>query len=141
MLATASVGVIGAFSGVEISGSLGAALGGSTALYFASTMIVPGMLGFWVVRHSQRNRTPRQIEVECRAEAIALTGVAIGWLGFAVAAAVVGFRAVAVTIALGAVTVACVWRMIEICCDLRKLHRAMRAGPLPADPPPVAEGP
>ena len=141
LLATAAVGVVGAFSGVQISGSLGAVLGATSALYFGATMILPGTLGFWSVRHSQRIRTPRQIETECRAEAIALAGVGVGWLGFFAAAAAAGFKAIAVTILIGAVPVACAWRVVEIRRDLKKLHAALEAGPRLADPPPIAEGP
>jgi hypothetical protein len=121
---------------------LEAALGDvSSSVYFALTMIVPGALGFWVVRHSQRIRTPNQVDTECRSEALALIGVAVGWSGFFLAAIAAGPQAVAITVIIGAVPVACAWRVVEIRRDLRKLHAAMVAGPHPADPPPIAEGP
>lgn len=141
LLATAAIGVVGSVSGVEISGSLGAALGPSGApLYFASTMIGPGTLGFWAVRHSLRLRTPQQIRRECRIESLALVAVALGWSGFAAAAILVGYRAIAITLLVGIVCVGgALWRMVEIWHDLRKLAAAEHQ-PRLADPPPLAEG-
>ena len=138
--ATATIGIVGVIVPVPISGSLGAVLGAGATWYFAATMVAPGGLGFLAVRHSQRSRTPHQIEGECRMERWALAGIAVGWAGFAAAAIAVGWRAVAVTILILAVgVVAPLWRMWEIRRDLKKLHAAME-DPKPADPPPIAEG-
>lgn len=139
-LATAVIGVIGVIVPVPISGSLGAALGDGSSAYFAATMVAPGFAGFWFVRHSQRARTPHQIEAECRLERWALAGIMVGWSGFAAAAIAVGWRAVAVTLLVAAVGVAApLWRAWEIHRDLKKLRAAL-ADPRPADPPPIAEG-
>ena len=138
--ATALIGTVGVLVQMPISGSLEAALGEGATWYFAATMVAPGGIGFWAVRKSQRERTPHQIEVECRMEWWTLAGIAVGWAGFASAAIAVGWRAVAVTILILAVgVVAPLWRMWEIRRDLRKLHAAME-DPKPADPPPIAEG-
>lgn len=138
--ATAIIGVIGVVVPVPISGALGNVLHTGAAAYFAATMVAPGAAGFWFVRHSQRSRTPHQIEVECRLERWALAGIIVGWGGFSAAAIAGGWRAVAVTILVLAVGVAApVWRMLEIRRDLRKLKSAL-ADPRPADPPPIAEG-
>lgn len=140
LLGTAAIGIAGAVSGVEISGTLGAALGGTAAVYFACTMIGPGSLGYWSVRHSLRTRTPKQIRRECKIESLALAAVALGWSGFAAAAIMVGYRAIAVTILILAVgVVGPIWRMVEIWRDLRKLHAAEQE-PRLANPPPMAEG-
>ena len=139
-LATSVIGIIGVIVPVPISGSLGAALGDGSSAYFAMAMVAPGLAGFWFVRHSQRSRTPHQIEVECRLERWALAGIMVGWAGFAAAAIAVGWRAVAVTLLVLAVgVVAPLWRMREVHRDLKKLHAAISAGPRPADPPPIAD--
>lgn len=136
-LATAIIGAIGLVVPFPISGSLEAAMKAGSTAYFAATMVAPGLAGFWFVRHSQRSRTPHQIEVECRLERWALAGLIVGWSGFAMAAIVVGWRAVAVTLLVSGVCVAApLWRMWEIHRDLRKLRAAISAGPQPADPPP-----
>lgn len=140
MLATAAVGIAGVALPYPISGALERVLGEPAAsFYFGSTMILPGLLGFWAVRHAQRVRTPVQIERECRAETLALAAIAVAWLGFTVVAVSAGWPAVAVSIWFASVSIACVWRIMEIRRDLRKLHAAMLAGPRLADPPPIAE--
>lgn len=141
LLATAAIGIVGALSTAPISGALDTVIGAGAPVYFATTMVLPGALGFWVVRHSRRDRIPSQIDAECRNEALALSGIMVGWSGFLLAAVLAGWQAVAIVILIGMVcVVGPVCRMFQIWRDLRKLHSAMRAGPKKADPP-VAEGP